>query len=98
VTPFGAWSYDLTEEQAAELLTNCPKGWVHAGQPLTPKGAIDVSSRGRSVGSVTVRDAVLRLGSRLAVCDHIHACARRHALLGRSPVVNAGPEGVEWEL
>jgi hypothetical protein len=26
VTPFGAWSYDLTEEQAARLLVSCPEG------------------------------------------------------------------------
>jgi hypothetical protein len=28
VTPFGAWSYDFTEEQATELLSGCPKGCV----------------------------------------------------------------------
>src|SRR5438270_13530255 len=28
VTPFGAWSYDFTEEQAAALLAGCPDGCV----------------------------------------------------------------------
>src|SRR5690606_26272662 len=28
LTPFGAWSYDLTEEEAAELLAGCPEGGV----------------------------------------------------------------------
>jgi Icc-related predicted phosphoesterase len=59
---------------------------------------VDVDSRGRSLGSVAVRDAVLRLGPRLVVCGHIHASGGRQARLGRPPVVNAGPAGVEWEV
>ena len=97
VTPFGAWSYDFSEEQAAELLTGCPKGCVLVSHS-PPKGVVDVSSRGQSLGSVAVRDAVLRLEPLLVVCGHIHGCAGQHALLGRSPVVNAGPGGVEWEV
>ena len=63
-----------------------------------PMGVLDEDSRGRSLGSAAVRDAVLRLGPRLVGCDHIHASGGQQALLGRSPVVNAGPAGVEWEL
>jgi Icc-related predicted phosphoesterase len=97
VTPFGAWSYDFTEEQAADLLAGCPRGCVLVSHS-PPRGAVDVDSRGRSLGSTAVRDAVLRLEPRLVVCGHIHACGGQHALLGPSPVVNAGPNGVEWEL
>jgi Icc-related predicted phosphoesterase len=97
VTPFGPWSYDFTEEQAADLLAGCPGGCVLVSHS-PPRGAVDVDSRGRSLGSVAVREAVLRGEPRLVVCGHIHACARRHALLGRSPVVNAGPAGVAWEV
>jgi Icc-related predicted phosphoesterase len=97
VTPFGSWSYDFTEEQAADLLAGCPRGCVLVSHS-PPKGAADADSRGRSLGSVAVRDAVLRHEPRLVVCGHIHASAGRHALLGRSPVVNAGPGGVGWEL
>jgi Icc-related predicted phosphoesterase len=97
VTPFGAWSYDFTEEQAAELLSGCPKGCVLVSHS-PPKGAVDVDSRGRSLGSVAVRDAVDQLEPLLVVCGHIHACAGQYVRLGRSPVVNAGPAGVEWEL
>ena len=28
----------------------------------------------------------------------IHACAGRHEPIGSTPVVNAGPEGVLWDL
>lgn len=97
VTPFGTWSYDFTEEQAAERLANCPKGCVLVSHS-PPKGAVDVDSRGRSLGSVAVRDAVDRLGPLLVVCGHIHACAGQHVRLGRLPVVNAGPAGIMWEV
>lgn len=97
VTPFGAWSYDFTEEQAVGLLAGCPRGCVLISHS-PPKGAVDVDSRGRSLGSAAVRDAVLRLQPCLVVCGHIHASAGQHALLGCSPVVNAGLAGFEWEL
>jgi Icc-related predicted phosphoesterase len=97
VTPFGAWSWDFTEEQAAALLASCPAGCVLVSHS-PPKGAVDVSSSGQSLGSVAVREAVLRLQPRLVVCGHIHACAGQTARLGASPVVNAGPDGVAWDL
>src|SRR5262249_51349367 len=74
VTPFGPWSYDFTEEEAAELLTDCPPGCVLVSHS-PPKGAVDVSSGGRSLGSVAVREAILRLRPVLVVCGHIHASA-----------------------
>src|SRR5207247_10447169 len=55
VTPFGAWSYDFTEEQAQELLQNCPARCVLVSHS-PPKGAVDRAG-GQSLGSVAVRDA-----------------------------------------
>jgi Icc-related predicted phosphoesterase len=97
VTPFGAWSYDFTEEQAAELLADCPAGCVLVSHS-PPKGVVDVSSQGKCLGSAAVRDAILRLQPLLVVCGHIHGSAGRQAFCGVTPVVNAGPEGVVWEL
>ena len=97
VTPFGDWSYDFTEEQATGLLADCPAGCVLVSHS-PPKGAVDVSSSGRSLGSTAVRDCILRTQPRLVVCGHIHASSGQHALLGKSPVVNAGPDGIMWEL
>jgi Icc-related predicted phosphoesterase len=97
VTPFGAWSYDFTEAQAAELLEPCP----HSAVLVThspPKGCLDVSSDGKSLGSTAVRAAIESKSPRLVVCGHIHASGGRHALLGSTPIVNAGPGGVRWEL
>lgn len=97
ITPFGAWSYDFSEEQATQLLAQCPPdGVVITHSP--PYGVVDSDSSGRHLGSQAIRDAMLRLKPRLGVCGHIHACAGQQALLGSTPVVNAGPDGVEWLL
>ncbi len=97
VTPFGAWSYDFTEEQAAGMLSRCPAGCVLVSHS-PPKGAVDRDSGGRSLGSVAVRDAILRTRPRLVVCGHIHGCGGLQEDVGGTPVVNAGPAGLEWEL
>jgi Icc-related predicted phosphoesterase len=97
VTPFGAWSYDFTEGQAAELLAGCPEGCVLVSHS-PPRGTVDVASNGKSLGSTAVRGAILRVRPLLVVCGHIHGSAGQHVLLGDTPVVNAGPAGVEWEL
>ena len=97
VTPFGAWSFDLTEEDAAGLLTAAPPRCVLVSHS-PPKGAADVSSRGVSLGSVAVRTVVERMVPRLVVCGHVHASAGVRAMIGPTPVVNAGPAGVVWEL
>src|SRR5207248_1556737 len=97
VTPFGAWSYDFTEAQAAALLAECPSGGVLVSHS-PPHGVLDQSSRGQHLGSVAVREAIERTRPRLVVCGHIHASAGRTAMLGPTTVVNAGPEGILWVL
>ena len=97
VTPFGAWSYDFTEEEAATLLADVPAGCVLVSHS-PPKGAVDRSSRGQSLGSTALARAIARLRPVLVVCGHIHGSAGRSELLGAMPVVNAGPAGVVWEL
>ena len=97
VTPFGSWSFDLTEEDAAALLADCPPGCVLVTHS-PPKGAVDCDSGGRSLGSTAIRAAIERVSPRLVVCGHIHASAGQEGLLGATPVVNAGPEGFVREL
>jgi Icc-related predicted phosphoesterase len=97
VTPFGAWSYDFTEEETAELLEGCPPGCVLVSHS-PPHGTVDVSSRGQSLGSTAVREAIGRLRPRLVVCGHIHGSAGQQGRIGTTPVVNAGPGGIEWVL
>lgn len=97
MTPFGAWSYDFTEDQARELLAPCPPGGVLVSHS-PPHGAVDVPTSGDHLGSVAVREAVLRLQPSLVVCGHIHGSGGQQAEIGPTTVINAGPRGVEWML
>jgi len=97
VTPFGSWSYDFDERQGAALLAAAPAGCVLVVHS-PPKGVVDVSSRGGSIGSTAVRDAVERVRPRLVVCGHVHGSNGTTGELAGVPVVNAGPGGVFWEL
>ena len=97
VTPFGSWSFDLDEQQAAERLADCPKGGVLV-MHSPPYGAVDVSSRGKHLGSESIRETVIRCEPKLVVCGHIHDSAGQWEAIGKTMVVNAGPEGVIWDL
>ncbi|QDU22707.1 metallophosphoesterase family protein [Urbifossiella limnaea] len=97
VTPFGSWSYDFDEQQGTALLAAAPSGCVLVVHS-PPKGVVDVSSRGGSIGSTAIRDAVLRVRPRLVVCGHVHGSNGTTGELAGVPVVNAGPRGVTWEL
>lgn len=97
VTPFGPWSYDFSEEEAAGLLSACPAGAVLITHS-PPRGAVDADSSGRTLGSAAVRQAIERTRPALVVCGHIHASAGQTGRVGESPVVNAGPQGRTWDL
>ena len=97
VTPFGSWSYDFTEHEALALLSNFPaRGVLVSHSP--PKGLVDESSDGKNLGSTAVRDTVIAQNPLLVVCGHIHPSAGQQGMLGETSIVNAGPNGVEWEL
>lgn len=96
VTPFGAWSYDLAEDQAEPLLAGCPAGGILVTHS-SPFGVLDVASNGKHLGSTAVRDVIDRRRPRLVVCGHIHASGGKTAMCGGTTVVNAGPAGVIWE-
>lgn len=97
VTPFGDWSFDLSEEQAAKLLETCPDHAVLVSHS-PPKGLVDRSSSGQSLGSKAVRDLIVQKKPLLVVSGHIHASAGKSATLNETPIVNAGPAGIIWEL
>ena len=97
VTPFGDWSFDLSEEQAAKLLEACPNRAVLVSHS-PPKGLVDRSSSGQSLGSTAVRDLITQKDPILVVSGHIHASAGKSATLNETTVVNAGPAGIIWEL
>jgi Icc-related predicted phosphoesterase len=97
VTPFGDWSFDIPEDDAAKLLADCPDGAVLVSHS-PPNGHVDSDGSGAHHGSWSVLEAIERTAPRLVVCGHIHACWGERSAVGGSPIVNAGPRGVEWEL
>jgi Icc-related predicted phosphoesterase len=97
VTPFGSWSYDFTEDQARELLRDCPSGGVLISHS-PPKGILDLSSDGRRLGSQAVGEAIINKQPTLVVCGHIHGSAGQVAYLDKITIINAGPEGMIWKL
>jgi uncharacterized protein len=93
VTPWD-WSFDLTEEQAEAKLADLPAGGVLLVHS-PPKGHVD---SGRELGSEAVLRAIEEKQPRLAVCGHIHECWGQEATIGRTRVINLGPEGMLLEV
>ncbi|WP_170385635.1 metallophosphoesterase family protein [Ruegeria atlantica] len=94
VTPFGDWSCDMTDAEAAELLDRCDAADILIAHS-PPKGHGDVTSMGDAVGSVAVRDAVERLQPQYALCGHIHDSWGYRGTIGRTQIANLGPK-VNW--
>ncbi len=97
ITPFGAWSYDFSEAEARKLLQDLQTGSVLISHS-PPKGVLDRSSDGRSLGSEAVREIIGIKKPKLVVCGHIHGSAGQIARLDQTDVINAGPDGIMWEL
>ncbi len=97
ITPFGSWSYDFTEDEAYDLLRECPAGGVLISHS-PPAGVLDLSSDGRRLGSQAVRETILIESPDLVVCGHIHGSAGQIDRIGETTVINAGPQGIIWQL
>ena len=94
VTPFGDWSYDFDEDQAAELLRGCPENALLVTHS-PPIDSVDHDSSGKIRGSVSIRDCVEARKPQLCVCGHIHSDWTRRVMIGSTTVLNAGPVG-QW--
>ncbi|PCJ06879.1 MAG: serine/threonine protein phosphatase [Rhodobacteraceae bacterium] len=94
VTPFGAWSCDLSEDFAAQMLDECTAADILITHS-PPKGLTDLTSDGISVGSTAIAAAIERLQPQLALCGHIHDSWGQRGFIGDSEVVNLGPT-VNW--
>ncbi len=97
VTPFGAWSWDFSEDEARALLRACPANAVLVSH-APPYGVADVSSRGEHLGSQAVRETIEEKALPLCVCGHIHGSWGTTQVLSNTPVHNAGPAGTIWDL
>jgi len=90
VTPFGAWSCDLSETRAGEMLKACEHADIMVLHS-PPKGVADRTSAGASVGSAAIYQAIERVQPELAFCGHIHDSWGQSGMIGRTKVVNLGP-------
>ncbi|WP_323779595.1 metallophosphoesterase family protein [Leisingera sp.] len=93
-TPFGSWSCDLSEIQAAAMLAACDHADILISHS-PPKGLGDITSGGLSVGSAAVRAAAERIQPQLLLCGHVHDCWGFRGNLGKTQVANLGP-AVSW--
>lgn len=96
-TPFGDWSFDLSEADAAGLLLECPEQAILISHS-PPWELVDQPSQGGHLGSRAVRRCLELRQPRLVVCGHIHASAGQTAYWKTTPVINAGRAGLEWTL
>ena len=97
VTPFGDWSYDFDEPDAAALLDGCPHGGVLVVHS-PPIDTVDHDAAGKIRGSRAIRAAVEAKQPRWVVCGHIHSDWGKQVRLGSTNILNAGPQGVVIEL
>ncbi|TNJ47620.1 metallophosphoesterase [Phaeobacter sp. B1627] len=89
-TPFGDWSFDLSEREAARLLSAARDVDILITHS-PPEGAGDTTSAGVSIGSQSIRAAVERLQPRLVVFGHVHDCWGYRGQIGASACANLGP-------
>lgn len=94
-TPF-PWSFDLSEEEAAGKLEDCPTGAVLVVHS-PPQGHVD-EVHGRHLGSTSVLEAIERTRPVLVLCGHIHQCWGQEATIRDTPVLNVGPKGRFLEI
>ena len=95
ITPWD-WSFDLSDDDAAERLAACPEGGVLVVHS-PPQGHADASSAGDHLGSAAILEAIEAKQPRLAVCGHIHESWGERSRIGETEVVNLGPSGTWLE-
>ena len=96
VTPWD-WSFDLSDDEAAEALESCPEGVVLVLHS-PPHGHCDASGSGENLGSQALADAIERLAPRLAVCGHIHESWGARSRIGQTEIANLGPDGATFDV
>lgn len=97
VTPFGAWSCDLSEAEAEALLASMQAADVLVSHS-PPRGVADRTSAGVSVGSTAVRAAIERVQPALCLCGHIHDSWGDSGSIGRTEACNLGPRAHWFEV
>lgn len=88
------WNQALSEQQAAELLSDCPQGAVlvtHA----PPFGHADVQRDGSRGGSTALAAAIAAKRPPYNFCGHIHSSWGMSGRIGTTRIHNLGPR-LNW--
>jgi uncharacterized protein len=91
------WSFDLSDDEAAELLRGCPEGAFMALHS-PPYGHCDQSGNGEHLGSTAILEAIELRRPPAAVCGHIHESWGTESQIAETRVLNLGPSGTWVEL
>lgn len=89
-TPFGDWSFDLSDRAAARELAKAGEIDILVTHS-PPKDAGDTTSAGLSIGSESILAAIQTLQPKLAVYGHVHDCWGYRGQIGASQCANLGP-------
>jgi len=91
------WSFDLTEEEAAEMIAPAPEGCVFVLHS-PPYGHCDGADPDTHFGSRALLSAVEEKRPRLVVFGHIHEAWGCASTVGETPLRNLGPSGTWIEV
>lgn len=86
------WSFDLTDDEAEEMLAGCPANAVLVVHS-PPKGHCDRSGSGEHLGSEAILRTIEARRPRVALCGHIHESWGTESTVGGTRILNLGPDG-----
>jgi uncharacterized protein len=86
------WSFDLTEDEATQLLTGLPNQAILLSHS-PPKGHVD-----KDLGSTAVLEAAQAKQPRAILCGHIHEQWTNESHINGTLVHNLGPDGFTLDL
>lgn len=94
------WSFDLSDEEAAEELEKLDSGIDVLILHSPPHKACDSSGAPDAphFGSPAIRAAIEEKQPKLVVCGHIHEAWGQRERIGESEIVNLGPGGTFFEI
>jgi Icc-related predicted phosphoesterase len=95
-TPWG-WSFDLSEEEAAEMIAPAAAGSIFVLHS-PPYGHCDGGDPDTHFGSKALLAAIEEKAPRLVVFGHIHEAWGCESAVGETPLRNLGPSGTWIEV
>lgn len=91
------WSFDLSEEEATEMIAPAPEGCVLVLHS-PPYGHCDGGDPDTHFGSKALLAAVEEKQPRLVLFGHIHEAWGCASTVGETPLRNLGPNGTWFEV